>query len=338
MRFRVGIFAAASAALLLGTAPAASAAGEFTGTDTTEPTYTISSPARGEFVSGAAQVTVSGTADDGESGVASVEVNGQHATLNGNQWSLPATLEFGTNIYRLKVVDNAGNEAHTSWAALYSPTYLPAGELVPNAAATRLSEASLNQIAPIVIQQIVESGALQQAIVSVPGSSLPGHVNYYAVTFDPPHVSIVLAQGAFHAAIDIPNLVIDADFAGGSLDFAATNAQVEGDLLVGVTNGQFVVSMPETPSVTLTDFVSHAPRAPKGLAADALAVALQTALPPAIDSALNAATQPRTFTYPLGTMTTQWVPRSLSIEPAGVTTAMDGDVFAPASPNVPPAP
>lgn len=322
-------------------APSASAADQFTGTDTTPPTFTIVSPARGEFVSGSAQVTISGAADDAESGVSRVEVNGQQATFNGNQWSIPSTLDFGTNIFTLRVADNAGNEAHTSWSALYSQTYLPATELVPDSAASRLSERALSQIAPVVINQIVESGALQEAITSAVETLSRGRVTVSQLSFGTPTTTVGLVQGGIRTIIDIPSLDVQATFSGFTVRLSATNVHVDAILLISVGNGQFVVTMPERPTVQLTGFASQPSFALRGLQAiveGALAAAIQTALPPALDSALDATTQPQPFTFPGGTVTVQTVPRSLSIDPTAFRSSGDTSVSAPASPNVRPGP
>ena len=57
------------------------------------------------------------------------------ARENSIIWSLPATLEFGINVFRLTATDTSGKVEATSWAVMYSPTYLPANQAVPQATA-----------------------------------------------------------------------------------------------------------------------------------------------------------------------------------------------------------
>ncbi len=82
--------------------------------DTTPPTLSIGSPANGSETTDAA-ISVSGTVSDaGEnpSGVASVTVNGQAATVNGNGWTIPnIALTIGANTITVNAIDNAGNSS-----------------------------------------------------------------------------------------------------------------------------------------------------------------------------------------------------------------------------------
>lgn len=305
------------------------------GTDTTAPTFALGFPGRGEFVSGPAQVTIVGTADDAESGVAVVEVNGQSATLQGSAWSIPATLEFGINIFTLRVVDNQGNVAHTSWSAVYSPTYLPENQLVENSSALRLSERTIGQVAPLVVNALTSSGALQAAIAAALETSLGG-AQINSLSFGSPQVSVALAQNGFRTMIDIPNLAVDATVLGVPVQISATNAHVDAVLLVTVSNGAFTASVTTAPTVTFTDFASNL--IGSDLAEQLLAMAIQTAVPPALQTALDQTTQPSSFTYSGVTMTVEGRPRSLMIDPANLRAYGDANVIAPPSPTAPAAP
>jgi len=295
------------------------------GTDRTPPTYTIISPARGEFVSGAAQVTVAGTADDAQSGVARVEVNGQAATLAGSSFSAPATLTFGTNIFTLRVLDNAGNSAHTSWSVIYSPSYLAPAQLVENSAGVRLSAKAVAQLTPLVVNAMTAGGLLQQAIASAAGTSAGG-AQINSLTFGTPQVAVSLVQGGLRTVIDIPNIDVDARFVSIPFQFSATNARVDAVILISVRNGAFVASMPTQPTVSFTGFTSSLGSGMKPVVEQALAVALQAALPPALTAALNQAVQPRTFTVAGVTATFEARPRTLAIDPANVRTMGDANV------------
>ena len=84
--------------------------------DTTAPTVTISTPANNSETT-ATTISVSGTAVDAgtnASGVATVKVNGQTATISGSNWTLANfALNLGSNTLTVVATDNAGNAANS---------------------------------------------------------------------------------------------------------------------------------------------------------------------------------------------------------------------------------
>jgi RHS repeat-associated protein len=83
--------------------------------DTTAPTLSIVSPANNAETTNST-TTVSGTVTDtgtNPSGVASVTVNGQTATINGSSWTIAnIALTLGTNTIIANAIDNAGNSSN----------------------------------------------------------------------------------------------------------------------------------------------------------------------------------------------------------------------------------
>ena len=87
-------------------------------TDTTAPGITITAPANNSTTQ-AQTITVSGSAADvgtNASGVASVTVNGQNATLSANgNWTISGVaLALGANTITARATDNAGNYSNTA--------------------------------------------------------------------------------------------------------------------------------------------------------------------------------------------------------------------------------
>lgn len=119
--------------------------------DRTAPVLIITAPANG-FVTGAAAVTVSGTATD-SSGIQSVKVNGTAVTVGANgAWSALVSLSNGSNTITVVATDTAGNattetrtvirDSTAPTIALTSPT---AGQMVSNAAFTVTGTVSDNR-------------------------------------------------------------------------------------------------------------------------------------------------------------------------------------------------
>jgi len=89
--------------------------------DVTPPVLAIASPVDYQLFA-SANFTVSGTASDA-SGVLQVTVNGQLATLNGNNWSLGITLALETNTLTVVATDSSANRNSTTQIvhAIYYP-------------------------------------------------------------------------------------------------------------------------------------------------------------------------------------------------------------------------
>jgi RHS repeat-associated protein len=85
--------------------------------DTTPPTIVVTSPAN-NFETLAATVTISGTATDtgtGATGLASVKINGQTATVTGGNWTINnVSLTVGSNTITAIAADVAGNTANAT--------------------------------------------------------------------------------------------------------------------------------------------------------------------------------------------------------------------------------
>ena len=84
--------------------------------DSTPPTLTVTAPASATSsaptIAVAGTYTVSGTVSDTESGVASVKVNGNNATISGTNWSYSLTISTAvTSTITVVATDNAGNSS-----------------------------------------------------------------------------------------------------------------------------------------------------------------------------------------------------------------------------------
>jgi hypothetical protein len=307
-----------------GTATGAST--PFTGTDTTPPSYTIVAPARGGHVSGGSSTNIEGTATDTESGVQKVEINGQLATLAGSQWTIPATLATGTNTFTIRVTDNQGNVAHSSWSAVYSPGYLPANQAVPHCAAVRLSQNAVTRLVPVAMQTITQQGLLQGALANL-GSLGGGIASVSNLTFGNPTVQATLVQGGVRAVIDVPNLDAQITLSGTPMYIGADNVRIDATLMISAQSGVFAVSMPSTPSVAFTNFRGPGGATLAPVFEAAVATAMQSALPGALQSALNgAAVAPRSFTYGPFTATVDARPNSLAIDGSNLRASGDANV------------
>ncbi len=87
--------------------------------DTAPPVVSVTSHADGQVVV-APVITLSGSASDAVSGVSSVEVNGEAATLSGGTWTFfDAALDEGLNAFVVSAQDVAGHSAVTSLTINY---------------------------------------------------------------------------------------------------------------------------------------------------------------------------------------------------------------------------
>jgi len=316
----------------------------FTGTDSTPPAFTLVTPARGGHVSGAATQAIEGTATDTQSGVATVEVNGQAATISGSSWSIPGNLTLGTNTFTIKVTDHQGNSTHSSWSAIYSPTFLPANQLVREGAAVRLSQNAISQLVPIAVQTITQGGFLNNALGNLSGLA-GGILSIQSLNFGTPTVQATLVQGGVRAIIDVPNLDVDVTISGASMQMTASNLRIDATLLVSAANGVFTVSIPTAPSVAFTNFAipGASPTVSSAMQAvfqPAIVTAMQSALPSGLQTALNgAAIAPRTFTVAGVTATVEAKPNNLTIDASNLRASGDANVTtAPVSGTAPSAP
>lgn len=288
--------------------------------------FAIASPKRGDFLSGSAQITVTGAS---AANVAKVEVNGQAATISSGSWSIAETLEFGINTFVVRASDAAGADVgHTSFSVMWSPSYASPTQDVADGLALRVSQGALNKIVPVAVQTLGSSGALQAAIQQAASTAGGGAFQIKSLTFGTPTVALTLVQGGIDASIDIPTLSVDIDAFGMSIPFTATNAHFDATLDVAVVNKAFVVTMPSAPTVQLTGFSSSNPLASTLQPAieAALALAIQQVLPPAATAAMNGAVKPYTATYGPFTATVDAKPSTLAIDPANLRGTADANV------------
>lgn len=86
--------------------------------DTAAPSLTVTSPTDGAIVTNPS-LTVTGTVSDTTSGIASVTVNGEAATVSGTSFSKVLTLTEGTHTITVIVTDRAGNKTTVTRSVTY---------------------------------------------------------------------------------------------------------------------------------------------------------------------------------------------------------------------------
>src|SRR5438445_779383 len=79
----------------------------------------------------------------------------------------------------------------------------------PRRAARRLSANAVSQVTPMLTSALTQSGALQQALQGVAGTSIGG-VQIHQLSMGNPQVAVTMVQNGFETVIDIPNLFVDA--------------------------------------------------------------------------------------------------------------------------------
>lgn len=92
----------------------------FVSIDSTPPVISIASPANGSTMTNSL-LTVSGSASDAGSGIATLACDGTPVSLNSGAFSCDLTLSSGNNLVRIAATDLAGNTATTSLNVTYNP-------------------------------------------------------------------------------------------------------------------------------------------------------------------------------------------------------------------------
>jgi hypothetical protein len=333
--------------------------------DLEPPSILVARPARGEHLS-SSEVLVEGSVSDAGSGVAALLVNGTAVTpdpVTGG-FSVRVPLDFGANLITVEALDGAGNAARVSASVMSSPAYLPAGALVPNAAATRWNEPALQtlgaQTTPKVGQWITESLVGQtlfrdkeEIFGRCVASAL---VVAESVTFDPLRLIVDALPTGVQTRLHVPNLRIGAtarSYCGVSYSTSGTISADDVVIDVGLGLGidalrAFDVAITNS-GVSLVGFgfnFSGIPGELEDLARatvrDAVrsrvADAVRTVVPSAIHQALSGLSQPIVREMNGRTVTLAALPASLAFDDGGFTAAFDGDVTAAPDPTIPAAP
>jgi hypothetical protein len=113
--------------------------------DAGNPVVTISTPANSSTTN-ATSITVTGTATDSISGIASVTVNGVTATITGNNWSAAnVPLSIGANTITATATDNAQTGGNTGTASI-TVTLAPNAPVISNVATGPTSPTYLDPV------------------------------------------------------------------------------------------------------------------------------------------------------------------------------------------------
>ncbi|MCB9759227.1 MAG: hypothetical protein H6739_05265 [Alphaproteobacteria bacterium] len=132
--------------------------------DSTGPDLSVDFPPRGEQTADAGQ-TVSGTASDEYTGVASIRVNGDVATVSGNgNWTSWQDYDFGTNFIETIATDGDGNVT-TDIRSAISGSYTPYSDGVPDGVQARVNEGGFDTIEEMA-SSFVNTDLLESSIPS----------------------------------------------------------------------------------------------------------------------------------------------------------------------------
>jgi hypothetical protein len=333
---------------------------------TTPPTVAITDPPRAAYLT-SSPITVKGTAVATSAAVATVTVNGMPVTLSpSGDWQATVTLRTGCNTISAIATDAAGNQAQTSESVMYG-TYELATSEIPTAAGSRVSQATLNKIAPSIAQAIYANSSITQQLTSQPlyngsinvfgASAASANVTVQSVSFGLPTIAFTCKPSAIEIAVHVPNLVVNANAQGTAAfipynvsgDIASTDAALDATLDITLSaQGAYQVTVP-TATVTLNGFSWGINGIPSFITSlvqyyvqvaiqNAVASALQKDLPPAIANALSGLAQPISRTWLGHTVTLDLAPETLAFDAAGLTVGFHANTTAAKNPAVPTVP
>jgi hypothetical protein len=333
--------------------------------DLEPPSLLISHPARGAYLS-SAEVLVEGRVSDAGSGVATLLVNGAPVTPDAvtGGFSAKVPLAFGLNLVIVEAVDGAGNAAHFAGTAMSSSAYVPAGESVPGAAVTRVTERALQTIGDRtvpLIRQFADASLAGQTLFrgeeKVFGQCVASAtVVAESVTFDPPQLVIDAVPTGLQTRLQIANVRIPVSARSHCGVSYSTSGAIKADAVV-LDAGLALFIAPSraldvsvtSSAVSLQGFdvgISGVPsaieRRVRSAVRDAvearLADAIRTAIPGAIRPALARLSVPVTRESNGRTVTLAAMPTAVTFDDRGFTVVFAGSLSADVDPAAPAAP
>lgn len=256
--------------------------------DGSPPDIRIDFPARGEIVSGptGGTLTIMGQATDTISRVTSLTIANTNIPVDAaGNFQADINPAWAINLIEGTVSDEVGNSRGFAQSFEYSASYRQVGDnriasgRIGDGLALYLGQAVLDDnnsdiddlatIARLAIEQtdlaaLIPSPATNyHSDCSVLFVTITGDLRLYVddVTFGTPSIDFTAIPGGIHVRASIPNLNVDMHTSGDVCDIGvgisgnayASNAVIEGDLLISRSGTNIIVTMP-APSVTLSGF------------------------------------------------------------------------------------
>jgi hypothetical protein len=342
----------------------------FVGSDVDAPTITVTSPTRGAYLP-AGSLTVTGTVDDGPqgSGVVAFSVNGfvvQPDPATG-QWTHAMTAGPGVHTIVVRAVDLAGNVG-TAALSVLAGDFRPDADVIQSAAGTRISETSLNRLAPTLVAGLT-AGALTQSLTSQPLArtdvrdpvfntciaSIEARVRN--VQFATPDILFDAVPGGLGAEIHVRNFRVDANaqsYCGipysvtGNITANDVEVRLVLDIQLDQATGRFAVST-RSSSVTMHGFqfgIRNIPSAISNLAAtliqdeleDQIEALVKNDVPRELQQLMQQLGQSFSQTWNGRSVTFDATPGFIAFDHDGMEIGYNANTTAPRDPNVPVVP
>lgn len=223
--------------------------------DKVQPTLAVATPERGTM-SNSTALTVTGTATDDDSGVATVTVNDAPATVSADG-SFSATVQVaeGVQLLRTVVTDRAGNTS-TDTRAVMAGTLVKATDPLTNAVIAKIDASAVTALGQMVSKQIAAFDLTAAIGTDAPLAESGGSCLGYKATLqkiDKGAVTIALVPGAgkLGTKVTVANLDVKvkvnfkAACIGGSstVRIRATATKLSGDLALSATGGQLAAAV-----------------------------------------------------------------------------------------------
>ncbi len=209
--------------------------------DTTPPAFALTFPTNGAVVS-ASPITVTGTATDVLSGLATASCNGIPATVTGTGLNCPVPLIGGSNSIPVVLTDVAGNTS-TSTLSVFL-------QQIPGPKVTITSPANLGyfNITPTTVTGTVDDAAATVTVNSITAPVVNGTFSLALPLAEGPNIVTATgtnATGSSTASVTVtldtaaPHLTITSPQDGFvTTDLAVSIAGIVNDIVVGTVNDQ----------------------------------------------------------------------------------------------------
>jgi hypothetical protein len=212
--------------------------------DETPPSLTITSPANGSTIAlSATSISLTGTAGDSLSGIATISCNGVAASMSGQNFVCLVSLAQGANSILVQATDVAGNSTSSTLTLNYAAA--------PQIAITSPVNLSVTNLSPVKVNGTVNDPA---ATVTVNGIAAPQSSGGFSIpvplveglntlTAVATNASGVASTATVQITLDTtpPHITIDSPAAGlVTTDSNVTVTGLANDVVVGTVNAQDV--------------------------------------------------------------------------------------------------